>query len=170
MYFVRDAEAKKEFFARPTSFVFKAAPKPIVHPTVCIIGPPKSGKTSLAHSIANSMEMVYLTVPDIIRSILQGNETTSLYEKLSKTLRAGKQLSDDDITDAIKLVTSRVTSRGRGWILDGYPNTKEQAEKLDESGFLPHIMIHTDLTLEDALIRTRHDFEESLEYFNLFLK
>ena len=81
IYFLRDRKARKEFITRPLTYIFEAPTQPIVLPTICVVGPPKSGKTTLSKSIAAEKELVYLSVPDILNSILDGNEVSSLNDK-----------------------------------------------------------------------------------------
>ena len=89
IYFLRDHKAKKEFLARPLDYLFDQTPEPSVFPSICITGPPKSGKTSLAKRAALDLELMYLTVPSIINSIVDSNDVTSAHEnvKLFKSFR-----------------------------------------------------------------------------------
>lgn len=48
--------------------------------TLCILGNPKAGKTTLAKSLAEKLDAIYLTISLILQSILDGNENTLLYD------------------------------------------------------------------------------------------
>lgn len=55
-------------------------PKPLINPAVCIVGRPKSGKTMLSKRVAKQFDLVYLTVPIVIQSILDAHENTQLHD------------------------------------------------------------------------------------------
>jgi broad-specificity NMP kinase len=57
-------------------------PKPVVRPTVCILGRPKSGKSGLATKLAQEYNLVHITVPIILESIVHGKDDTKLAEKV----------------------------------------------------------------------------------------
>ncbi len=61
-------------------------PKPLINPAVCVVGRPKSGKTMLSKRVAKQFDLVYLTVPIIVQSILDAQEKTQLYEDVSMNL------------------------------------------------------------------------------------
>ena len=61
-------------------------PPPFVSPTISIVGPPKSGKTFIATRIAREFDIVYLTVPIIVQTILDGKENTDLHDKVARKI------------------------------------------------------------------------------------
>ena len=82
-------------------FSFKSRLQPIIHPTAFVLGQPKSGKTVLAESLATDLELVYLTIPIIISSILEGEEVSKLYDQMNHLLKSGQELTDDVLTEAV---------------------------------------------------------------------
>ena len=76
----------KEFMARPCDYLSDSAPQPVIFPSVCLTGPPKSGKTCLAKRVSLDLDLVYLTVPDILNSILEAKDVSNLHERVSFTL------------------------------------------------------------------------------------
>ena len=69
--------------ARPYDYVSDRTPQPVIFTTVCLTGPPKSGKTCLAKRVSQDLDLVYLTVPDILNSILEAKDVSNLHEKVS---------------------------------------------------------------------------------------
>ena len=91
--------------------------KPLVCSTLAIIGAPKSGKTSLARKIAAEKELIYLSVPFILTTILNGKDTSSLCENLKFCLESGEVVPDSLLTEAIFTVTSRVQNMSKGYFM-----------------------------------------------------
>jgi nicotinamide riboside kinase len=104
----------QEFLKNPSAFSLDSSVQPLVHPKILITGGPKTGKTTLAQGLAKDLGLVYLTVPTIINSILEGQDVTSLYDDIEKALCFGKALSSKTLTEAIKTVTHRITSSNKG--------------------------------------------------------
>lgn len=73
---------KKEFMERPLDYVSDSPPQPIIFPSVCLTGSPKSGKTCLAKRVSLDLDLVYLTIPDILNSILDAKDVSNLHEKV----------------------------------------------------------------------------------------
>jgi adenylate kinase family enzyme len=63
-------------------FVKGPPPQPQVKPRICVVGRPKSGKTSLAKQIAKSFDLEYLTVENILEFISNTKELTIFGEKV----------------------------------------------------------------------------------------
>jgi adenylate kinase family enzyme len=63
-------------------YVSQPEPQPVVRPRICILGRPKAGKSILASKLSIEYDMVLLTIPIILESILAGNENTSLARKV----------------------------------------------------------------------------------------
>eukprot|EP00842_Homolaphlyctis_polyrhiza_P006388 jgi/Hompol1/6750/HPOL_001194-RA len=66
--------------------------------------------------------------------------------QIKKVLEEGKAVPDDLLIEAVLLMTMRVMNSGKGWVLDGFPVTFEQAAGLEKAGFLPHVFVN--LTLD----------------------
>lgn len=58
------------------------------------------------------------------------NERTDLGKEIESTLAAGKLVSDDILAKVIENILRRPEFVEKGWILDGYPRTIEQAHDL----------------------------------------
>ena len=158
IYFTKNLNSKREFILNPLAYLFKSPPQPLVSPTACILGPPKSGKTKLAESISTELDCVHLTIPGILQSILDGKEITALHDDVKNRLEKGESVPDTLIVEAILLATARITNAGRGWILDGYPVSQEQSDLLEKSGFLPQVYCHLQLDSDEIYKRALADF------------
>lgn len=114
IYYLKSKQNILEFQANPARYIKQGPPQPILATTLCILGNPKSGKTTLGKKLASVLDAVHLTVSTILQIILDGQEVTSLHEQIKTTLESGNTLSDATIADAIFAVTNRLIANGQG--------------------------------------------------------
>jgi adenylate kinase len=93
------------------------------------LGPPGVGKGTHAELLAKSLKVTHYSTGDIFREILK--ESSALSEKLEKYVNSGKLVPDEIVFETVKEVLSHETGE-KGWLLDGYPRNKHQAELLDD--------------------------------------
>ncbi|KAI8779473.1 adenylate kinase 8-like [Biomphalaria glabrata] len=112
-------------------------------PQICILGPPCSGKHSIAKLISSKMRCALLTPKTLLeetdneikRKILkvfnkERSENTTLWEQLPKIppdLLVRILRARFDLADCVK----------KGWILEGFPQTRGQALAMQENGLFP---------------------------------
>ena len=94
-----------------------------------LLGPPGAGKGTQAESIKEAYNLIHISTGDIFRKNI--SEKTPLGVEADKYISKGN-LVPDDIT--VPMVEDRLTwdDAKNGVILDGFPRTIEQAEKLDK--------------------------------------
>ncbi|KAJ3138794.1 adenylate kinase [Physocladia obscura] len=162
VYYFRSEEDREEFLANTFEYISQPAPQPVVRPHICILGRTKSGKTALAAKIAAQYDLVHLTIPIIINSIINGKEKINLAVQIENYLKNGKSLPEDVVVDAVLMVTSRAVCLARGFILDGYPQTMEQAKTLEQHGLIPHTVFELKLTEEEVNLRSEKDSKTNI--------
>ena len=87
-------------------------------------GPPGAGKGTQANLIANHFNIPHLSTGDILRNrLLQQDE---LLAKHKHVIDKGQLVSDDILNE---IVSNRINEQDclKGFVLDGYPRTKDQA-------------------------------------------
>jgi adenylate kinase len=95
---------------------------------VIFIGPPGSGKGTQAKRLASRYAVPHISTGDILReAIAEGSE---LGRKAAPIVASGALVADDLMIDIIRDRLKK-SDAGRGFILDGFPRTLVQAEKLD---------------------------------------
>ncbi|TLZ50618.1 MAG: adenylate kinase [Methanobacteriota archaeon] len=94
-----------------------------------LLGPPGAGKGTQAVRLAEHFGVPHISTGDILRR--QVAEKTDLGKKAERYVRAGKLVPDDVV---IEMVRKRLKQKDaqKGFILDGFPRTREQAEALDK--------------------------------------
>ena len=93
-----------------------------------LLGPPGSGKGTIAKEISEKYELPHISTGDIFRSNIK--EETVLGKEAKSYMDRG-DLVPDELT--IRLVEDRLQHEDaqKGFILDGFPRTTEQAKALD---------------------------------------
>ena len=91
-------------------------------------GPPGAGKGTQASLISKIYSIPHLSTGDILRSIISQQDEISA--KLKKIMNSGELISDEILNE---IVSKRINEKDclNGFILDGYPRTKDQALFLD---------------------------------------
>jgi adenylate kinase len=94
-----------------------------------LLGPPGAGKGSQAQNLSLALEVPHISTGDIFRSNIK--EGTVLGTQVKAIISAG-ELVPDGLT--VQIVEDRLSKPdcAKGFILDGFPRTIPQAERLDE--------------------------------------
>jgi adenylate kinase len=113
------------------------------------LGPPGSGKGTLAAKVVDILKVPHISTGAIFRSAIAAN--TFLGLRVKAIIDAGK-LVNDSIT--IGMVKERLaqTDAQNGWILDGFPRTMPQAEALAGFSTVDRVV---DLNLPDPMVLER---------------
>jgi adenylate kinase len=91
-----------------------------------IIGPPGSGKGTLAVRVAGKLGLRHLSTGDLLREAVANK--TEIGRKAETYMNRGALVPDEIIVD---LLRENLEEHGfDGWILDGFPRTLHQAEIL----------------------------------------
>lgn len=93
-----------------------------------IFGPPGSGKGTYASRLRSKLSIASVSTGDIFREAVK--QGTELGKGVKKHLDSGQLVPDDTV---IKVVRNRIAKPDceKGFILDGFPRTVEQAKALE---------------------------------------
>jgi len=94
-----------------------------------IFGAPGSGKGTYASRLQTKLGVDVIAMGDIFREIMK--EDTELGKKVKGYVEKGLLVPDDIVIEVLKHRLAKIL-KGKGFILDGYPRTLEQAETLEE--------------------------------------
>jgi adenylate kinase len=95
-----------------------------------LLGPPGSGKGTQANLLQEKYEIPKISTGDILRAAVKDN--TELGKQAKSSMDKGELVPDDIV---IGLIKERIVEPdcSAGFILDGFPRTIVQAEKLEET-------------------------------------
>jgi adenylate kinase len=93
-----------------------------------IFGAPGSGKGTYASRLQAKLGVDVIAMGDIFREIMK--EDTELGKKVKGYVEKGLLVPDDIVIEVLKHRLAKIP-KGKGFILDGYPRTLEQAETLE---------------------------------------
>ncbi|GAA5890374.1 hypothetical protein JCM6882_008812 [Rhodosporidiobolus microsporus] len=103
---------------------------PAQHLRLVLMGPPGAGKGTQAPKIKETYNVCHLATGDMLREeVKQG---TDLGKQAKKIMDQGGLVSDEIIIGMVKSQLEGNPECQLGFILDGFPRTVTQAEKLDE--------------------------------------
>lgn len=95
---------------------------------IVLFGPPGAGKGTQSALLVDHFGFVHLSTGDIFRANIKGGTELG---KLAKSYLDSGQLVPDDVTIQILEDTANGFPEAKGFIFDGFPRTKAQAEALD---------------------------------------
>ncbi|HEX9261557.1 MAG TPA: nucleoside monophosphate kinase, partial [Candidatus Bathyarchaeia archaeon] len=94
-----------------------------------IFGAPGSGKGTYSSRLESQLDLEVISMGDIFREIMR--KDTQLGQKVKSFVEKGLLVPNDIVIDVLKQRLSDV-SKGKGFLLDGYPRTTNQAEALGQ--------------------------------------
>ena len=104
---------------------------------ILLMGPPGAGKGTQAAKLVKKYGIAHISTGDMFRAAVK--EGTELGKKAKACMDAG-QLVPDEITIGIVRERLQKPDCTKGFILDGFPRTVEQADAVD--GILKSLSIH----------------------------
>ncbi len=118
-----------------------------------LLGPPGAGKGTQAVRLVEKYDIPHISTGDIFRKNIK--EGTELGKKAQEYMNAGELVPDELVVDLVKDRLQQDDCKN-GFLLDGFPRTIFQAEKLDE--FLAEMGQKMDIVInlkveKDSLIK-----------------
>lgn len=118
-----------------------------------LFGPPGSGKGTQSANILDTYKLQHISTGDLLRD--EVSRQTPLGVEAKKFMDQGMLVPDEVV---IGMISSKIDENphARGFIFDGFPRTKAQAEALDKLLEFKNTEIHLVLALEvpeDELVK-----------------
>lgn len=95
-----------------------------------LLGPPGAGKGTQAQMIVEKYDIPHISTGDIFRDNIKRG--TELGKKAQEYMNKGELVPDDLVCDIACARLLEADCQEKGFLLDGFPRTVYQAEKLDE--------------------------------------
>jgi len=103
-----------------------------------IFGAPGSGKGTYASRLQTKLGVEVISTGDIFRELMK--ENSELGRKVRGYVEKGLLVPDDVVVEVLKQRLSKIP-KGKGFILDGFPRTLEQAKILDSISKIDVILL-----------------------------
>ncbi len=103
-----------------------------------IFGAPGSGKGTYASRLQTKLGVEVISTGDIFRELMK--ENSELGRKVKSYVEKGLLVPDDVVVEVLKQRLSKIP-QGKGFILDGFPRTLEQAKILDSISEIDVILL-----------------------------
>lgn len=94
-----------------------------------LLGPPGSGKGTLAKLLSSKLSIPHISTGDILRE--EAESGTALGKKVKPFMKKGELVPDQTILEVMK-ERIRKSDCQKGFLLDGFPRTFHQALELDD--------------------------------------
>lgn len=114
-----------------------------------LLGPPGSGKGTQAARLSKEVGLAHISTGDILREAVR--QGTALGVQANNYMKSG-QLVPDEVIIGIVQERLKQPDCAKGFLLDGFPRTIPQAEKLDQITQLDGV-VSLDVSDEDCVQR-----------------
>ncbi|XP_059148511.1 adenylate kinase 8-like [Physella acuta] len=145
-------QPKADVFSQAYSYLCSQPRSSAPHtPRIVLIGATGSGKGVQAALLANKYNLVKVSCGQLIKQAIAQETKSGLAAKpyVEKDLI----IPDSIVLDILKDRLCRLDCVTRGWVLHGYPRTREQAEQLDKAGLRPNRVFFLDVPNDSVIER-----------------
>ncbi|GMH51027.1 hypothetical protein TL16_g10037 [Triparma laevis f. inornata] len=116
-----------------------------------IAGAPASGKGTQCEIIRERYGVVHLSTGDMLRAAVAAESDVGM--KAKQCMEAGELVSDNIIIGVVKERLAQPDCMQKGWLLDGFPRTRAQADALAAAGIKADAFVFLDVPDEDLIAR-----------------
>ncbi len=97
---------------------------------VILLGPPGAGKGTLASILKDELNLIHISTGDLLRDEMKNN--TELGLQVRKFVENGELVPDEVVTQMVDNKLGEEGVLAKGFMLDGFPRTRTQAQDLDK--------------------------------------
>ena len=139
---------------------------------ILLIGAPGAGKGTQARLLQERHGLPQISTGDIFRALSKSD--TPLARQIKEVLASGQLVSDDLVIRVVEERTSQ-DDCANGYILDGFPRTTGQAEKLEElaksqNKTLQAILVDVPFEVLEKRLTGRRTCPDCGEIYNVYFK
>ena len=120
--------------------------------SVFVVGKKKTGKSTVAKILAEKLGLVRIKVKHLLNRVIEFPYWINDWE-IEQVLREGNVPDDEQIIDLLAKRIQMQDCVEKGFVLDGYPQNRAQAELLTERGIIPDVVFGMEFTRKEILDR-----------------
>ena len=113
---------------------------------IILLGPPGAGKGTQAAVLSKHYTIPHLSTGDMLRAAVKSGSV--LGEKVKSKLKLGELVSDKTVLDIVEQRVKKIDCKN-GFILDGFPRTKQQVKSLGD--LMLNMKLNLDLVINLAV-------------------
>ncbi|CAD1478382.1 unnamed protein product [Heterotrigona itama] len=151
VYFIAGKDAQIEFLNSPFKYLEQDSRAPVVPFRLSIVGPPKSGKTTLARRFARKYGVKVITRGEALRYVIEHFPWTESARSSEFCLREGRTVPMEFLLRAVEMYSIDPDAVSQGFVLDGFPSSRKEFERLTFLGLQPMITIDLKANLDFSL-------------------
>jgi adenylate kinase family enzyme len=159
IYFLSSRDEQQQFLLEPSKYVFGVESVPndlLIKPKLCVLGLPKAGKSDLCEMLSKKIGVVHLRVEDMIEDIV--TRESSFAHKIVDLLKVrGKEIDDLNIIQILSKRLERRDCREKGWVLEDFPKTRQQARMMAQRGIVPSNVFNLDMPIAEVYHKSEND-------------
>ncbi|XP_030346055.1 adenylate kinase 9 isoform X3 [Strigops habroptila] len=159
IYFFSSKENRETFMKNPIKYICQPKPKPPVPVKIAIVGPPKSGKTTVAKKFASVYGLLRLSIGDAMRLVLNNQPESQLALMLNRHLHKGLTVPDALAIQALDVALMNHVCNTAGVVIDGYPVTTNQVKLLESARIIPMKIFELEMDTKEVFRRALSDKE-----------
>jgi len=140
-----------------------------ISPKIIIAGAPASGKGTQCEMIQKNFGVVHLSTGDMLRAAVAAKTPVGVSAK--EYMDSGKLVPDDVIIGVVKDRLDEEDCQSKGWLLDGFPRTRAQADALSAAGISADCFLFLNVPddiLVERVVGRRTDPETGKIYHMIF--
>ncbi|XP_041873216.1 adenylate kinase 9-like isoform X2 [Corvus kubaryi] len=161
IYFLSSKENKETFMTNPIRYICQPKPKQSVPVKIAIVGPPKSGKTTVAQKLVSVYGFLRLSLGDAIRFVINNQPESELALKVKSHLLQGLTVPDELAIQALDVALLNHMDNATGVVIDGYPLTRQHVNLLESTKIIPLKIFELDMDAKEVFRRALLDKEST---------
>lgn len=120
-------------------------------PRVILLGPTGCGKSVQAELLASKYGLINVSCTELIKQSLV--DDSKLGEAVRPYVERKMMVPDDLVLQLLQSRLAQLDAVTKGWVIHGFPKTREQAETLTKAGYEPNRVIFMDAPTDTILER-----------------
>lgn len=106
---------------------------------IMIAGAPAAGKGTQCAKIVSKYGLVHISVGDLLRAEVAAGTPAGV--KAKSYMDSGSLVPNEVVVEMVKNKLAEPEVVEKGWLLDGYPRSGEQAEAIEAEGIRPDVFL-----------------------------